>query len=338
MAHRRNVVMLMGPTGAGKSALALKLAHRFGGEVINADSRQIYRGMDIGTDKLGHGPGAIGQRDATARRTLWPRAQGLRPKDEPLLVEDIPHYLLDIITPDRRYSAAEFRDDATRIIADIHRRRKLPIAVGGTGFYLRVLTGDRTLPAVPPNEKFRTWAETQSVEALARELQTLAPDLHARVDNLKNRRRVTRALEIARAREEGGRRSSPTPNTLLPTPWRVLKLALLPSPEDLRQRIEARVDEQLRRGFLEEAQRLTARYGTDAPGLQAVGYRQLREHVKRQPEEIRAAIIRAHWDYARRQRGWLRREPNLVRVASADEAVRRVSDWIERKKRAEVVK
>lgn len=316
----------MGPTAAGKSALALKVAHAFDGEIITADSRQIYLGMDIGTDKLGHGPGAIGQRDATARRTLWPRAQGLRPKDEPVLVAGIPHYLIDILTPDQRYSAAEFRDDATRIIAEIHQRGKLPVVVGGTGFYIRVLTGDRALQDVPPDPAFRAWAETQPIQALARELKERAPDLYARIDNVRNKRRVVRALEIAKGR---GKRP-PTASRARPPAWKTLKLALLPSPEVLRERIEARVADQLRRGLIQEVQRLVARYGEDAPGLQAVGYRQVFPHLRGQAtlDETRQAIIRANLQYARRQWTWLKKEPYLTKASSLEEAQRAVAVWL----------
>lgn len=334
MSQISRLVVIMGPTGAGKSALALDLAREHGGEILNADSRQVYQGMDIGTDKA----------------TLQAR---IRRRDQPVLVAGIPHYLIDILTPDQRYSAAEFRDDAWRIIADIQRRGKLPLVVGGTGFYIRVLTGGQQLPNVPADPVFRAWAAAQSVETLAAKLQRTAPDLLARVDNPRNRRRVTRALEIARAREIRGdtpvlssRKRGPVPadlrargddeRTVLETAH-VLKLALVPPDAVLRERLAARVDDLLRRGLVEEVRALVARYGEAAPGLQAVGYRQVFPLLRGEAtlEETRMTILRAHRDYARRQLTWLKKEPAVVRAASADGARRIVAGYLEKSRRDE---
>ncbi|TSC72883.1 MAG: tRNA isopentenyltransferase MiaA [Parcubacteria group bacterium Gr01-1014_38] len=312
MRRQNSAVVIMGPTGAGKSALALELAQALNGEIITADSRQIYAGMDIGTEKPG-------------RRTL-----GVGKSDEPILVAGIPHYLLDILTPDQQYSAAAFRDDAEQLIADIRRRRKLPIVVGGTGFYVRVLTSHRSLPDVPPDSAFRAWAETQSVETLARELKALAPDLYARVDQVRNKRRVIRALEIARAGSSGVHEA---PSGQSAPPVRFLKLALVPPPEVLRERLTSRVEEEFRHGFVEEVRRLVQQYGESAPGLQAVGYRQVLPYLRGETTlaETTRAVLRAHREYARRQQTWLKGEPELVRVASAAEARRVITDVLQRK-------
>lgn len=307
----------MGPTAAGKSALALEMAKRFGGEIVSADSRQIYRGMDIGTEKIGR------------------RAGNVTPtRGEPIDVRGVPHYLIDILTPDQRYSAAEFRDDARRVIEQIMRRGHLPIVVGGTGFYLRVLTGDRPLANVPADPKFRAWAESQSVDALAEELHRRAPDVYAKVDNLKDRRRVTRYLEISRGRTREQKKLS-LPNT----PLSFLKIALLPPTELLRQRMRERVDEQFHRGFIEEVRRLVAQYGERAPGLQAVGYRQVLPFLRGTATlaETRNQIISAHWRYAHRQLTWLKREPRLVRVFSPAAAHDAVRSFLETEKGAAYV-
>lgn len=306
--YSRKAIVILGPTGAGKSALALELAKTFGGAIITADSRQIYRGMDIGTEK------------PTRRR----HAAGDRAT--PVFVDEIPHYLIDMLTPDQQYSAAEFREDAQRLIANLSERRILPMIVGGTGFYVRVLTGHRSLPDIPPDPAFRAWAETQPVERLAEELRTRAPDVYASVDTLKNKRRVVRALEIARARPDGVR-DAPRTET---APTRFLKLALIPPPEVLRERLASRVTEEFRRGLVEEVRSLVDQYGATAPGLQAVGYRQVLPYLRGETslEDAQAAVLRAHRDYARRQLTWLKTEPELVLVASAAEAHRAVSDFL----------
>lgn len=334
MSHvSRLIVVIMGPTGAGKSALALALAKAFNGEIISADSRQIYAGMDIGTEKA---PPRSRPRESG---DLDPRIRGddkTRRRNEPVLANGVPHYLIDILTPDQRYSAAEFRDDAQRLIADIHRRGKLPIIVGGTGLYIRVLTGHRSLPNVPPDPAFRAWAEEQPLAALVHELQQSAPDLYARVDNPKNKRRVVRALEIARGirrRAAGSRHSFPAPCSLLPDTYTFLKLALLPPADTLHERLARRVEDQFRRGFAEEVRRLVAQHGESAPGLQAVGYRQVLPHLRGDVslEETKQTVLRAHRDYARRQLTWLKKEPRLVRATSPAEAHRTVTEFLHRK-------
>ena len=326
------VVILMGPTGAGKSVLALTLAKKFNGEIISADSRQIYVGMDIGTDKLvssQQGPHfAKASRGKTENR------------DKPISVEGVPHYLIDILTPDQRYSAAEFRDDAQRFIVDMHQRGKFPIVVGGTGFYVRVLTGHRSLPNVPPDPAFRAWAEEQPLTALVDELRERAPDLYAQVDNPRNKQRVVRVLEIARGRLGAGGRvsgvgvSNPTPETQHPTPVQFLKLTLLPPADVLHERLTARVEDEFRRGFVDEVRRLVTQYGESAPGLQAVGYRQVLPYLRneRTLDETQQAVLRAHRDYARRQLTWLKKEPALVRVTSPSEAHRAITAFLQVKK------
>lgn len=326
-------VILMGPTGAGKSALALELARRFHGEIISADSRQIYVGMDIGTAKPCKSEIRNPNDETHTVAVDYSSVVSRHSRDEPLLCEGIPHYLIDILTPDQRYSAAEFRDDARRIVAHLQRRGKLPIVVGGTGFYLRALTDERSLPDVPPDPAFRTWAETQPVAALAEELRRLAPDRYARVDHLQNRRRVTRYLEIARALK--GRRER-AHYRYGETRWgeAILKIALIPPPAVLRKRIEERVDEQLRRGLIAEVRRLVDQYGETAPGLQAVGYRQVSAFLRGllPASDLRTAITSAHWGLARRQRTWLRREPNVRPVQSPTAALRLAGTLLRRPK------
>lgn len=366
-------IIVMGPTAAGKTALGLQLAKEFDGEIINADSRQIYRGMDIGTDKPAREARSTKHEirntndDRMVKAAAQPRVSdfehanlfrnsdsGFRISlDAPVRIEGIPHYLIDILTPDQGYSAAQFRDDARRVIADIQRRGKLPIVVGGTGFYLRVLTGERALPGVPPDPGFRAWAERQAVDRLADELRQLSPALYGKVDNLKNRRRVTRYLEVARGLHA---RRTPSPghwpsthgapcriseiqnfrnsefSRVAPSALRVLKLALVPPPAVLRQRIESRVNEMFRRGLVDEVKRLIARYGVNAPGLQTTGYREIARGLGKgwSEEQTKVAVLRAHWQTARRQLTWLKREPGAFIAATPAAARDAVKDYLRR--------
>ena len=331
------LLAILGPTAAGKTRVALEVAKRHHGEIISADSRQIYVGMDIGTDKFGHGAWGMGHGDNADVAGPGPNTHAPRPRDKPVLVEGIPHYLIDILTPDQPYSAAEFRDDARRIIADIHARDRLPIIVGGTGLYARTLTAGLPLSRVPPDPEFRAWAAAQPLTTLVAELTKRTPDKAKRMD-LKNPRRVIRALEIAQGmREERREMRDETQGNLIPhrsslisRPWHTLKLALAIDKDTLKKRIEERVGVQLKAGLVEEVRHLVERYGERAPGLQTIGYREVFPYLRGHAtiEETRDAIVRATKAYARRQMTWLRKEPNLVWVASREEALVHVQAWL----------
>ncbi|MDO8512738.1 MAG: tRNA (adenosine(37)-N6)-dimethylallyltransferase MiaA [bacterium] len=320
------LLAIMGPTASGKTQLSLKLAKQFNGEIISADSRQVYFGMNIGTDK-------IVSRKKIADSPL-----------ESIKYNSIPHYLIDTITPNQPYSAADFVNDATKVITKIHENNHLPIVIGGTGFYIRALTEKKNFASVPPDFAFRDWADQQPVEILANDLLKKDPVLATRVD-LKNPRRVIRALEIAeslRAKRsnlpslpngncfgaEAPRKDERVANT---NNYNILKLAIRRQPDNLRELITKRVDKQLQQGLIEEVRELIKKYGEQAPGLQAIAYRELFPFLRGEEslEEERQKIINANWQYSRRQLTWLRKEPNVVWVDSEEDATTKVLNWIQ---------
>jgi tRNA dimethylallyltransferase len=293
LVYMRPLLVILGPTASGKTALARALARQYRGEIISADARQVYVGMDIGTAKE------------------MPTGNSTKSA----------HHLLDIRMPDQTYSAAEFRRDALRLIAGIHRRERLPIVVGGTGLYTRALTEGFPLDGAEPDPRFRAWAERQPLETLVRMLRSRVPAGAARTD-LRNRRRVTRALERAHCGETRARNRRP--------PFDTLKIGLrVPAPA-LKRRIRARVRSQLRQGLVREVRTLVNRYGTAAPGLQAIGYRDVFPYLAGHAslEDTKTAIVRTTWQYARRQMTWLRKEPRLEWVPSSAHAKRRVAHWL----------
>jgi tRNA dimethylallyltransferase len=299
----------MGPTASGKTQLSLQLAKQFNGEIVSADSRQVYFGMNIGTDK-------IVTRENIAISPI-----------EPIEYQAIPHYLIDTITPDQPYSAADFVSDATKIIAQIQNNNHLPIVIGGTGFYIRALTEKQNFASVPPDLAFRKWANNQPVEKLTEDLVKKDPVLAARID-LKNPRRVIRALEIT-SHAVGAIHELPLHE---PTKdYSVLKLAVHRQPDNLRELITQRVDKQLKQGLVEEVRELVKKYGEQAPGLQAIAYRELFSFIRDEEtlETARQKVINANWQYAKRQLTWLRKEPNLVWIENEEEAVIRVHNWIQ---------
>jgi len=332
MPKRKLLLAIMGPTASGKTQLSLKLAEKFNGEIISADSRQVYFGMNIGTDK-------IVSREKIASSPL-----------EPIEYNSIPHYLIDTITPDQPYSVADFVNDATKVIAKIHANNHLPIVIGGTGFYIRALTEKKNFASVPPDFAFRQWADQQPVENLANDLLKKDPVLAARID-LKNPRRVIRALEIANNAQSLRGVSTPKQSprntverllrlacgrprkdgSMSRTPdYKTLKLAISRQPENLRELITQRVDKQLEQDLIGEIKQLAKQYGEQAPGLQAIAYRELFPYLRGEEslEVGRQKVINANWQYSRRQLTWLRKEPNVVWVENEEEGITKVHHWI----------
>ena len=285
------VLILTGQTASGKSALALELAKRFGAEIVGADSRQIYRGMPIGT--------AAPSDDDRAR---------------------VPHHLVAFLDPRERYSAARFVAGALAAIHDVHARGKRAIVVGGTGFYVRALAGDVTLsPAYDTQvrERLAREARVHPPEVLADWLAALAPARAAAIA-VNDPYRVVRALEIALAGRTtpSGAGDVVSGENLRTRGVAYRKLYLDVAPAVLEARIAARVDAMLARGFIDEAERV----GADAVAADAVGYREALAYLAgfSTHDELRAHLIRNTRRYAKRQATWFRTEPGLVRVPAAD--------------------
>jgi tRNA dimethylallyltransferase len=283
------VIIIAGATASGKTDLAIKLAKEFDGEIVSADSRQIYRGMPIGTAT----PTAAQQRE-------------------------IPHHLVAFLDPRQRYSAAAFVADALVAIRDIRGRGKIPLVVGGTGFYIRALSGDITL-AGARDELLRN--------RLARETLIHPPDvMHAWLASLdpararslraSDRYRVARALEIALG-SRGERISREADRRTLRTEGIPFLKTYLDVPiEELERRIADRVERMLEHGLLDEAEQL----GESAVAADAVGYPQALGYLRgfSNLAELKMQLVRATRRYAKRQDTWFRSEPDLVRVSGSD--------------------
>src|SRR3989344_6952225 len=210
MPKKQKVLLIVGPTSSGKSTLAVELARKFNGEVVSADSRQVYRGLDIGTGKI-------------KKREM----------------RSVAHHLLDVADPKKLYTAEDYRKAATRAIADIARRGKLPIVAGGTGFYIDALVGRIALPAVPPNMKLRARLEKKTAPQLYALLKKQDPRRAKTIDE-HNKRRLVRALEIAAAI---GRRPQAAN---LPSEYDVLWIGVMPPKKTLDAKISARLSARMR--------------------------------------------------------------------------------------------
>ncbi|MBI4491993.1 MAG: tRNA (adenosine(37)-N6)-dimethylallyltransferase MiaA [Chloroflexi bacterium] len=276
---RPPLLVVLGPTASGKSGLGIALALRLQGEIISADSRQVYRGMDLGTAKV-------------------------TPEERRL----VPHHLLDVAEPSQDFSLAHYQALAYAAILDVARRGKLPLLVGGTGLYLSAVVDNYLLPQVPPRAELRRELEGLSVAELARRLREVDPQAAARVD-LANPRRVVRALEVALSAPGAavGRQGEPL--------VRALQLGLSWPRAELYRRIDRRVDERLAQGMVDEARRLLAQ-GVSHGRLEAFGleYRFLSRSLRGELpslEAMAAQLKTAIHAYARRQLTWFRRDPRI---------------------------
>ena len=273
--HRATLIVLAGPTASGKSAMAMALAERLPITLVCADSRTVYRGFDIGTAK-----------PSVADR------------------ERVQHELIDIADPTETYTAARFRDDAGAAVEAIRAAGRIPLVVGGTGFYIRALAGGLSIPEVPPQPELR-----RELEALADPHGELAKVDPSTADRLhpNDRIRIVRALEVQRVL---GRPLSEAA-TRVESPHHTLTWVLTPSRDVLETRIRARLDGMLAGGLVEEVEGLRARHGRDLPLLGTLGYREVGDWLdgRCSRDEAREAIAVHTRQFARRQLTWFRREP-----------------------------
>ncbi len=278
------VLALVGPTAIGKTALSLTVATALNAEIISVDSRQVYRGMDIGT----------------AKATAAERAS-------------IRHHLLDVVAPDEAYSVALYQRQARTVIAQLHAHGKLPLLVGGSGLYFRAVCDGLVLPPVPPQPELRAEWEARvaagDLAGLVAELRRLDPVGAARLD-LANPRRVIRALEVTRV---SGRPFSAWQRRQ-PPPFRTVWLGLTRPRAELYARINARASEQIAAGLVEEVRGLVQQgYGYDLPAMQSLGYREIGQYLQGQLtlDEAIASQQQATRRYARRQLTWFRRDERI---------------------------
>lgn len=279
------LILIVGPTAVGKTEIAIQLAERLNGEIVSADSRLFYRGMDIGTAK--------------------PTAKEL---------ERVPHHLIDIANPDEILSLAVFQQKAREAIADIHTRNKLPFLVGGTGQYVRAVTQGWTPPEVKPDERLRDelgrMKDEKGIFWLHDKLKDLDPESAEKID-ARNFRRTIRALEVIlttgkKFSEQRGQSDSP---------YHLVTIGLTRPREELYRRVDERIEAIFANGFVDEVRGLLAKgYSPSLPTMSAIGYRECVGVVKGEwsEEQAKVQIRRATRVYVRRQANWFKEsDPNI---------------------------
>ena len=295
------IVVILGPTSSGKSSLAVEIAKKFnlpaathatqaGGEIVSADSRQIYGGLDVGAGKI-----------------------------KPEEMRGIPHHMLDIVEPGQDFSVALYKEKAETVIDSILDRGKLPIVVGGTGFYIEAIVDGIVPPEVPPNSKLRQELEACSAEDLFDKLEKLDPN---RADTIQkdNKRRLIRAIEVATALGN-------VPKRKPESKYDVLQIGLLPEREELKKKIRKRVKKRLEDGWIDEVVKLLQTgvpksklsefglgYKIIAGQLTVKNYYFFKKVIISKEvdrEQLVSKISTAEWRYAKRQMTWFKRDERI---------------------------
>jgi len=276
MSFKPEIIVIVGPTASGKSDLGVEIALANNGEIISADSRQVYAGLDIGSGKI--------------------------TEEE---MKGVPHHMLDMSDPMDKYSVSDFKFEAGLALADIIKKEKLPIIVGGTFYYIDALVYDIDFPEVPPNEPLRKELEEKSLEDLLTILDEKDPERGKTVDR-DNKRRVIRALEIIDALVV-------VPPNTKESPYDVLWIGI-DTDDKLRERIEKRLHTRMSGGMVEEVKGLLLSGVTDKR-LEELGleYRYIARFLRGDitKEEMEKEIINKSWQYSRRQLTWLRGNKNI---------------------------
>jgi tRNA dimethylallyltransferase len=296
------LLAIVGPTATGKSSLALELCQTLNGEIISADSRQVYRYMDIGTAKP--------------------------TKEEQAAV---PHHLIDIVNPDEDFSLAMYQSRALEAVQDIQRRRKTAFLVGGSGLYVWALLEGWRIPPVPPNPDFRKELEARARagegEALYEKLKEIDPAAAERIDP-RNVRRVIRALEVCHqgAQFSELRVKKPFVDSVI--------IGLTTGRDDLYNRIDNRVDSMIEKGLVAEVQSLVARgYGLDLPSMSGLGYREIGLYLQGRTD-LTTAIQQIKFDthsFARHQYNWFRLKDKRINWFEAEkETTKNVYRFVQR--------
>jgi tRNA dimethylallyltransferase len=309
------LVVILGPTAVGKTDLAIKLAKKFNGEIISADSRTIYKGMDIGTAK----PKNL----KPCKKNRWC-----------VLVENIPHYFIDVVEPDEIFTVAQFKKQALKIIKKIYKKNKIPFLVGGTGLYISALVENYKIPKVPPDFKLRKKFEEEAKKYgpiyLYKKLLKIDPEAKKFVDK-NNLRRIIRALEVSiklkKPFSQVRKRGKPL--------FRTLKIGLILPKNLLYQRISERTEKMIKEGLVEEVKKIYQKLykkfkkkykkGVEKkiwqlPSMTGISYKEIGLYLQNKItlNEAIELIKKNNQNYAKRQLTWFKKDKEIIWISPND--------------------
>lgn len=273
------LIVIVGPTASGKTDLAIKLAKKFDGEIISADSRQIYKEMSIGTAK--------------------PSKKELK---------TIPHHLIDIIKPNQDFSVAVYKNLALKAIEKSQKRKRVPFLVGGTGLYIQSIVDNINFPRIPANRKLRKRLESKTEAELLKIYKKL--DIRGtKIIDKKNKRRLIRAIEVSKITKkpfwEQRKKGEPLFNVLI--------IGIKLPKKELEKRIKKRVEKMFRAGLRKEAKRLVKKYGWSISPLQTIGYQEWRDYFKKKigKNEVKKQVILHTLQFTKRQMTWFKKQGEI---------------------------
>lgn len=297
MSRKKKLIVILGPTASGKTELSIKLAKKFDGEIVSADSRQIYKEMDIGTAK--------------------PSREELR---------KIPHHLIDIVKPNQDFSVALYKKLALKKIKEIHKRKKIPFLVGGTGLYISAVVDNLEFPKIPPNRKLRNELEEKSTKELFEIYKKLDPEGAKYIDK-NNKRRLIRAIEVCKISGIPFWKQRKKKKPL----YEILQLGIKINKKNLEKKIVKRVNEMIKKGLEKEAEKLFKKY-KNVPALDTIGYQEWKDYFngKIKKEEVIEKIILHTKQYAKRQMAWFKRDKRIHWVKNFKEAERVLQNFLKK--------
>jgi len=302
MIKDKKLIVILGPTASGKSELAVKLAKKFNGEIVSADSRQIYKGMDIGTAK-----------PTQKERKL------------------IKHYLIDIKKPNQLYTVWEYKRNAIEAINQIIKKNKVPFLVGGTGLYIKAIVDNLEIPKVKPDWKLRKSLElkikTKGLKSLYDELIKIDPEAAYIVDS-QNPRRIIRALEVAIKTKKPFSQQRKKGKSL----FNVLEISLSVSEEKLKEKIEKRVDRMIKIGLVKEVKSLIKIYDKNLSTFDAIGYREIIDYLNKEISLAEAIekIKKNTWHFAKRQITWFKIDKRIHWIKNQKQAEELVKKFLKK--------
>ena len=289
MSTLKPLIVILGPTSSGKTEMGFKLAKKYNGEIINADSRQIYREMDIGTGKT----------------------------DIQYSISNIPVHLINIKNPNQKFSLSQYKKLAIKTIKDIHKRGKIPILVGGTGLYISAIVDNLEIPKASSNKIIRQKLENHSNQYLFKKLKKV--DLKsAKIIGENNKRKLIRAIEVYEITDKPFSEQKTKGEPL----FNILQIGIKTDREKLYNKIDKRVDKMIKAGLIKETKKLSQKYSFDLPAMSGIGYREVGQYLQNKialEEAIQKMKFRTH-QYARRQMTWFKRDERIEWVENYKEA------------------